>query len=240
MPDLVEEELQALVDKGILKVWEDGRYEFRNRRLSGGIDGVYRVFLPTSTFFSTLTRSGIKDVVSEVLVNAEQTAEARPESKTGNRAVLDARSLPKSLHTPWVQKTILALIALGTLLYVLTTEPFVILITLTAGLLTLAMERLIDISNVVPVPDDPSGESNDPLGKDEIIKMNLINKVLRPKKYRSLTSDEMLTIQGFPASFQLHESHSKNVALIGNSVPPPLVEALACVLFGCIELTETV
>lgn len=75
VPDLKQEELDVLVEKRILRKYEDGRYEFRNRRLSGGIDGVYRVFLPSSTFFPTLTATGVKDVVALVNVHGESNSE---------------------------------------------------------------------------------------------------------------------------------------------------------------------
>lgn len=78
--DLQEGELQALVGKKILRQYEeDGRYEFFNRKLSGGIDGVYRVYLPSSTFFPTLMASGTLDFVATVDVQGE-TDEAYKEN----------------------------------------------------------------------------------------------------------------------------------------------------------------
>ena len=76
IPDIKESELKRLIEKGIFKIFDDvGRYEFRNRRLSGGIDGVYRIFLPESTFFSTLTATGIKDMVALETVTGETDLE---------------------------------------------------------------------------------------------------------------------------------------------------------------------
>jgi DNA (cytosine-5)-methyltransferase 1 len=67
IPDLIEEELQQLVAKKILRQYdENDKYEFFNRKLSGGIDGVYRVYLPTSTFFPTIMASGTLDFVATV------------------------------------------------------------------------------------------------------------------------------------------------------------------------------
>lgn len=76
IPDLVEKELQQLVTKRIFRQYaETGKYEFFNRKLSGGIDGVYRVYLPTSTFFPTIMASGTLDFVATVNVSGETDEE---------------------------------------------------------------------------------------------------------------------------------------------------------------------
>lgn len=63
--DLEESELKTLVDKKVLRQYEENdKYEFANRRLSGGIDGVYRIFMPDSVFFSTLVASGSNDYIA--------------------------------------------------------------------------------------------------------------------------------------------------------------------------------
>lgn len=64
MPNLKREELDALVQKNILRTTEDGKYEFVNSKNSSGIDGVYRIYLPRSKIFSTLTATGTKDFVA--------------------------------------------------------------------------------------------------------------------------------------------------------------------------------
>lgn len=65
IPDLKKRELDQLVKLNILRKYnEDGKYEFFNRRLSSGIDGVCRIYLPDCTFFSTLTATGSKDFVA--------------------------------------------------------------------------------------------------------------------------------------------------------------------------------
>ena len=72
IPDLRIEELHRLVAQKILRQYEDsGKFEFFNRKLSGGIDGVYRVYLPTSTFFPTLMASGTLDFVATVNVTGD-------------------------------------------------------------------------------------------------------------------------------------------------------------------------
>lgn len=77
IPDVRLEELEKLDKKKILRKHAGGKYDFYNRRLSGGIDGVYRVYMPSSTFFSTLTASGTKDVVSLIEVSGETDWEYR-------------------------------------------------------------------------------------------------------------------------------------------------------------------
>lgn len=63
LPNIKVEDLESLIEKKILKRM-DKKFEFVNRRMSGGINGIYRIYLPESTFFSTLTASGTKDMVA--------------------------------------------------------------------------------------------------------------------------------------------------------------------------------
>jgi DNA (cytosine-5)-methyltransferase 1 len=64
IPDLKEGELNGLVKKNILRVTEGKKYEFVNSKLSAGINGVYRIYLPSSVIFSTLTATGTKDFIA--------------------------------------------------------------------------------------------------------------------------------------------------------------------------------
>ncbi len=64
IPDLKAKELDKLVDRNFLKKEEDGRYELRNTKNSAGIDGVYRVFLPQSPVFSTITATENRDYIA--------------------------------------------------------------------------------------------------------------------------------------------------------------------------------
>jgi DNA (cytosine-5)-methyltransferase 1 len=147
IPDLNMEELQKLIDKNILRQYEeDGRYEFHNRRLSGGIDGVYRIYLPECTFFSTLTATGTKDVVATNSVKAKT---------------------------------------------------------------------------------------------DEEYKSKFISQILIPKKYREITAEEAVVLQGFPKSFIPHPSPSQTKRLLGNAVCPTVVKVLASEIIktGVLEST---
>ena len=58
------EELEKLREKNILRLVLEQGYEFVNSKNSAGINGVYRVYLPHSHKFSTLTATGTKDVIA--------------------------------------------------------------------------------------------------------------------------------------------------------------------------------
>ena len=56
--------LKGLVKKNILIQEEDGRYELSNTKNSAGINGIYRVFLPQSDIFATITATENRDYIS--------------------------------------------------------------------------------------------------------------------------------------------------------------------------------
>ncbi len=58
-------DIEGLVKKNILRRVED-KYEFVNSKISSGINGIYRIFLPESHVFSTLTKSGSRDYIAEI------------------------------------------------------------------------------------------------------------------------------------------------------------------------------
>jgi DNA (cytosine-5)-methyltransferase 1 len=60
---LEKDELEELVSKNILKKVEE-KYEFQNSKNSAGINGIYRIYLPNSDIFSTLTATGTKDMIA--------------------------------------------------------------------------------------------------------------------------------------------------------------------------------
>lgn len=64
MPDLKETELVKLINLRILRYQNDKGYEFVNSKNSAGINGIYRIYLPSSNIFSTLTATGTKDVIA--------------------------------------------------------------------------------------------------------------------------------------------------------------------------------
>ena len=60
---ITQADIDGLVKKGLLKP-KDDKYDLANSRISSGLNGIYRIFLPESHVFSTLTKSGTRDFVS--------------------------------------------------------------------------------------------------------------------------------------------------------------------------------
>lgn len=78
IPDLKEKELSMLVEKKILRsVADKGGYEFVNSKNSAGVNGIYRIYMPHSKVFSTLTATGTKDMISLTSLQAETPEEYR-------------------------------------------------------------------------------------------------------------------------------------------------------------------
>lgn len=75
IPDLATNELLELVAKSILVRLEDQTFEFLNSRMSSGINGTYRIFLPTARFFGTLTARGMNDEIALVGVTGKTPKE---------------------------------------------------------------------------------------------------------------------------------------------------------------------
>lgn len=65
-----------LCTQGILECIET-RYDFKNTKISTGLSGVSRVFMPSSVIYPTLVASDTNDYVSTVSVRAENTEEYR-------------------------------------------------------------------------------------------------------------------------------------------------------------------
>lgn len=64
----------SLIEKGVLQCIEV-RYDFKNTKISTGLYGVNRVFLPTSSIFPTLVASDTNDFVSTEMIEAKDEAE---------------------------------------------------------------------------------------------------------------------------------------------------------------------
>lgn len=77
IPDLKKMELEKLVDKNILRRVNTIGYEFVNSKNSSGINNIYRVYLPHSNIFSTLTATGSKDIVALKDIMGNTTDEYR-------------------------------------------------------------------------------------------------------------------------------------------------------------------
>jgi len=62
--ELKASHLKGLVKKDILAQEEDGRYELSNTKNSAGVNGIYRVFLPQSDIFATITATENRDYIA--------------------------------------------------------------------------------------------------------------------------------------------------------------------------------
>lgn len=65
---------QAGVTKGVISC-EEVRYDFRNTKISTGLFGVNRIFLPTSNIFPTLVASDTNDFITTKFITASNEAE---------------------------------------------------------------------------------------------------------------------------------------------------------------------
>jgi len=75
IPNFKEEELTNLIKKKILKLIDNHGYVFVNSKNSAGINGIYRIYLPPSNIFSTLTATGTKDFIALRNINATSPKE---------------------------------------------------------------------------------------------------------------------------------------------------------------------
>ncbi len=66
--------INLLIEKGILTITEE-RYDFKNTKISTGLYGVNRIFLPTSNIFPTLVASDTNDFVTTKVINAKNATE---------------------------------------------------------------------------------------------------------------------------------------------------------------------
>jgi DNA (cytosine-5)-methyltransferase 1 len=64
IPSISKKDLDSLINKKILKYNEDMNYDLANSKNSAGVNGIYRIFLPNSKIFSTLTATGTKDFIA--------------------------------------------------------------------------------------------------------------------------------------------------------------------------------
>jgi len=67
--------LKSLMKKSILTQEEDGRYELMNTKNSAGINGVYRVFLPQSDIFATITATENRDFIATKSISGKNPDE---------------------------------------------------------------------------------------------------------------------------------------------------------------------
>jgi len=74
MPSVMEKDLIGLVEMGLLRK-VDEKYELKNSKNSSGINNLYRMYMPYSKIFSTLTATGTRDVVVTEYIDTDITPE---------------------------------------------------------------------------------------------------------------------------------------------------------------------
>ena len=67
------ETLRNMEERGVVRCIET-RYDFRNGKISTGLNGINRIFLPTSKIYPTLVASDTNDFVSNVSIKADTEA----------------------------------------------------------------------------------------------------------------------------------------------------------------------
>jgi DNA (cytosine-5)-methyltransferase 1 len=87
---VTKQQLDDLAEKGILR-YKDGKYELSNSKISSGINGIYRIFMPESHVFSTLTKSGTRDFIA---------TESIPESVDDKKAYFIENIYMKKKYRP--------------------------------------------------------------------------------------------------------------------------------------------
>ncbi len=75
VPGMTMGDIDSLVQKRILREVTRDAFEFVNSKNSSGIGGVYRIYLPESQIFSTLTATGTRDAVATESVVAKSPSE---------------------------------------------------------------------------------------------------------------------------------------------------------------------
>lgn len=70
----ISKTLPTLIEKGIITSSEV-RYDFKNTKISTGLYGVNRIFLPTSNIFPTLVASDTNDYVTTKMINTKNEQE---------------------------------------------------------------------------------------------------------------------------------------------------------------------
>lgn len=72
IPELKPEEIETLVEKKILRLVEGIGYEFVNSKISSGINGISKIFLPHADVIATLTATGTRDFVATKSIRCQE------------------------------------------------------------------------------------------------------------------------------------------------------------------------
>jgi DNA (cytosine-5)-methyltransferase 1 len=74
IPELQQAELDRLVAKAILRAVDRKGYDFVNSKISSGINGISKIFLPHADAIATLTATGAKDFVATRSIECQEPA----------------------------------------------------------------------------------------------------------------------------------------------------------------------
>jgi len=107
---LFKKVIKSLKAKSILTCIET-RYEFRFTKISSGINGINRIYLPISEVFSTLVASGINDYVATVNITAQSHDELKQKfleevyfqeayRKISKEEACAIQGFPRNFHLP--------------------------------------------------------------------------------------------------------------------------------------------
>jgi DNA (cytosine-5)-methyltransferase 1 len=72
IPDLILTDIETLVSKKILRLVKGKGYEFVNSKISSGIDGISKIFLPHADAIATLTATGTRDFIATVSIPCQE------------------------------------------------------------------------------------------------------------------------------------------------------------------------
>jgi DNA (cytosine-5)-methyltransferase 1 len=72
IPELKPIEIDKLVDKQILRMVDDKGYDFVNSKISSGINGISKIFLPHAEAIATLTATGTRDFVATISIPCQE------------------------------------------------------------------------------------------------------------------------------------------------------------------------
>lgn len=72
IPNLKREEIETLVSKQLLRYVEGKGYEFVNSKISSGINGISKIFLPHTDVIATLTATGTRDFVATKSIECQE------------------------------------------------------------------------------------------------------------------------------------------------------------------------
>jgi len=72
IPELKQTEIDNLVEKKILRTVDEKGYDFVNSKISSGINGISKIFLPHADAIATLTATGTRDFVATISIQCQE------------------------------------------------------------------------------------------------------------------------------------------------------------------------